>query len=331
MVNLEKTNGGARLYVLASVGIRAITDGLRHAGMNLFGERCTVVQVDEPHGDAGGAAAGNVRPLALDPYIKDAIRRDVQVLADRNDFAAALAMLQHRGNDEWPQVLVHLLEHASARANMDLGTAGTWAARIRNNSDQVTDEPTRTTGSAAGRHIPVRARLTQDEGRTTMPATRIRDDVDLAAPLHEGEVHYVSVAMPGLTVASSLIETVGGFDTPQRNEFMMRVNRARETGTLYPRVNITLLPSPRASYLGVDDHEYHQGDYPVDTVIAHILDAFRANHEHVRSTRMYFDFRSLCVSPTHYTNCLDLAMTRLGSGLGAPLPEVFTWHPSVRF
>ena len=32
---------------------------------------------------------------------------------------------------------------------------------------------------------------------------------------------------------------------------MMTVNRAKETGTLYPKVNITLLPSPSASYDGL--------------------------------------------------------------------------------
>ena len=161
-----------------------------------------------------------------------------------------------------------------------------------------------------------------------MPATRIRDDVDLFPLLRNGSVHYVSVAMPGLTVACSPIEFVGNFDTRQRNDFMMRVNRARETGTFHPRVNITLLPSPSASYLGLDVNEYHEGDYPVNTVIDHILDAFRANREYIRSARMHFDFRNLCVSQQHYTECLDLAMARLEVEQETPLPDVIAWEPT---
>ena len=73
------------------------------------------------------------------------------------------------------------------------------------------------------------------------------EEIDFIPLLQEGSIHYVSVAMPGLTVACANIEFAGGFDVAQRNDFMMAINRAKETGTLYPRINITLLPSPSAT------------------------------------------------------------------------------------
>lgn len=162
-----------------------------------------------------------------------------------------------------------------------------------------------------------------------MPLTMLdHNAIDFIPLLQTGAIHYVSVAMPGLTVASANVEHAGRFDVRQRNDFMMRINHARETGTLWPRVNITLLPSPSASYLGFESVAYHDGDYPTDDVIAHILDAFKANSEYVKSDTIYLDFRCLCVSDDHYVACLKKAMNRLGR---QNLPEVITWQPGTKF
>lgn len=151
------------------------------------------------------------------------------------------------------------------------------------------------------------------------------EDIDFIPLLKAGSVHYVSIAMPGLTVASHNIESAGGFDVGQRNDFMMTVNRAKETGTLYPVINITLLPSPSASYLGVDSNIYNDGDYSEKEVVAHILDAFKANSDYIKSETMYFDFRNLSVSEEHYVSCLQTAMNRLKV---EDLPaQVIAWKP----
>ncbi len=142
--------------------------------------------------------------------------------------------------------------------------------------------------------------------------------------LKRGECHYVSVAMPGLTFASSYIEFAGNFSVEQRNGFMTTVNRAKETGTLYPKLNLTLLPSPSASYTGFDYTEYNSGDFSTDEVIRHILDAFKANSEYIKSKKMYFDFRYLCVSEWHYGRSLWEAVKRLDK---LTLPEIVTWKP----
>ena len=152
------------------------------------------------------------------------------------------------------------------------------------------------------------------------------DSLNFVDLLKRGTCHYVSVAMPGFTVASANIMFAGGFDTARRNDFMMAVNRARETGTLFPKVNITLLPSPSASYGGMDSNTYNDGDYSEQEVIVHILDAFKANCQYINSDKMYFDFRKLCVSEEHYVSCLSVAIERLPK---VGLPEVITWEPML--
>jgi hypothetical protein len=153
------------------------------------------------------------------------------------------------------------------------------------------------------------------------------NSIDCVGLLKSGSIHYVSVAMPGLTFASANVEFAVGFNIGQRNDFMMTVNRAKETGTLYPKANITLLPSPSASYGGMDSNTYNDGDYSAEEVCAHILDAFKANSQYVKSKKMYFDFRNMCVSETHYVSCLSAAMGRLQPD---ELPEVITWEPRQR-
>ena len=154
--------------------------------------------------------------------------------------------------------------------------------------------------------------------------TEFGTEVDFVQLLENGSVHYISIAMPGLTVASTNIQFAGGFDVDERNQFMMMVNRAQETGTLYPRVNITLLPSPSASYFVGDNHIYNDGDYSEQEVINHIRDAFQANSEYIKSDKMYFDFRNLCVSEDHYVTCLKKTINELEE---IDLPEIITWYP----
>jgi len=156
--------------------------------------------------------------------------------------------------------------------------------------------------------------------------TEFGEEVDFGPLLQNRSVHYVSVAMPGLTVASTYIESSGSFSVAQRNQFMLMVNRAQETGTLYPGVNITLLPSPTANYSGFDNNVYNDGDYSEPEVIDHIKDAFKANSEYIKSYKMYFDFRNLSVSEEHYLICLKKTIKEFQKQ-ESDLPEVITWFP----
>lgn len=149
-------------------------------------------------------------------------------------------------------------------------------------------------------------------------------DIDFISLLKAGDIHYVSLAVPGLTVVSACVEFGGGFDVRRRNDFMLRVNHAKETGTLYPQANITLLPSPTASYGGMDHNVHRQGEYSEAEVVVQILDAFKANSQYIKSRRMYFDFRNLGVNESHYLRSLRSAIRQAGTEL---LPEeAITWE-----
>lgn len=149
-------------------------------------------------------------------------------------------------------------------------------------------------------------------------------DIDFVALLKARKIHYVSLAVPGLTVVSSCVEFGGGFDVRRRNDFMLQVNHAKETGTLYPQANISLLPSPTASYGGMDHNVHHDSDYTENEIVVHILDAFKANSLYIKSRTMYFDFRNLGLCETRYINALEVAIEKADK---ESLPEeVFSWE-----
>lgn len=149
-------------------------------------------------------------------------------------------------------------------------------------------------------------------------------DIDFVSLLKTRAIHYVSLAVPGLNAVSACVEFGGGFDTRQRNDFMLRVNHAKETGTLYPQANISLLPSPTASYGGMDHSVHHPGEYTEAEMVAQILDAFKANSQYIKSRTMYFDFRNLGMRESHYLSALEAAIQGAGA---AELPEeVITWE-----
>lgn len=150
--------------------------------------------------------------------------------------------------------------------------------------------------------------------RLTIRTDKDPEPFDFRKLLRDGECHYVSVAMPGLTILSALMRSAGGFDDEQVMAFMMTVNRAQETGTLFPGVNITLLPSPSAK----------EGGYSNDEVIAHILDAFEANSLYIKSEKIFFDFRHLTVSEHQYVSCLKEAINQLPNDESI---EIITWEP----
>lgn len=149
-------------------------------------------------------------------------------------------------------------------------------------------------------------------------------DVDFVSLLKAHDIHYVSLAVPGLTVVSACVEFGGGFDTRRRNDFMLRVNHAKETGTLYPQANITLLPSPTASYGGMDHNVHHEGEYSEAEIVAQVLDAFKANSQYIKSPKMYFDFRNMGLRESRYLAALRAAMQQTGENR---LPEeVISWE-----
>ena len=109
----------AVFYALASGGTAAIKDGLRHAAMNVFRDRCSVIQVDIPTRGPAGAA----RVVDWEPYLEDVARDGAQALVEKGNFAGALDVLKAFPRGGWPNAAIHLLKHADARVSLRVGKA----------------------------------------------------------------------------------------------------------------------------------------------------------------------------------------------------------------
>ena len=121
---LAAAHDDAAFYALASGGTAAIKDGLRHAAMNVFRDRCSVIQVDMPTRGPAGAA----RVVDWEPYLEDVARDGARALVEKGNFAGALDVLKAFPRGRWPDAAIHLLQHADARVSLDAGRACTEAA-----------------------------------------------------------------------------------------------------------------------------------------------------------------------------------------------------------
>ena len=124
----RKIKGEDKLFVLPSSGTPAISAALTHAGMNLYDQRCTAVQVDRPANDPTGATPGNAHALAPTPYLMDAVRLGAKELIKHGNYSGALDVLERFGT--WPDGLFDLLKHARARVNLHRGGARRHAELI---------------------------------------------------------------------------------------------------------------------------------------------------------------------------------------------------------
>ena len=133
---LLQTHDDAEFHALATGGTPAITDGLRHAAMNVFredsaggGRRCSVVQVDPP---TSPATAGTARVVDWEPYLEDVVRDGARELVKKGNFAGALEVLEAFPRGHWPAAVIHLLKHADARVSLRVGKAGKEAKAAQN-------------------------------------------------------------------------------------------------------------------------------------------------------------------------------------------------------
>ncbi len=148
------------------------------------------------------------------------------------------------------------------------------------------------------------------------------DSLNLIEAIKQREVHYVAFAQPGLTKAAALAEISPGIGHNRAMSFFNQVNRKGETGTLLPRRHLTLLPTPKASYSGMDQTSYCEGGYEPATICRHIEDALKAHREYARCTALYFDFREGPVDQKQYLGCLKQCLQTANL---APGTTVTTW------
>ena len=133
----RKIKGEDKLFVLPSSGTPAISGALTHAGINLYDQRCTAVQVDRPANDPTGATPGNAHALTPTPYLMDAVRLGAKELIKHGNYSGALDVLKRFGT--WPDGLFDLLMHACARVNLHRAGASKHADLIINGGITVNE------------------------------------------------------------------------------------------------------------------------------------------------------------------------------------------------
>jgi len=116
-------------------------------------------------------------------------------------------------------------------------------------------------------------------------------DLAVLEDLRNRKIHMVFVAVNGLTlfnafaVENSLEQTEKGISSEQATKLCNVVNEKNETGTLYPKLNITILPLSR--YENRDDWDNE------DSMKKNILDAFKANSQYIKSKELIFAFENV--------------------------------------
>ena len=64
----------------------------------------------------------------------------------------------------------------------------------------------------------------------------------------EKKAHYIAWAIPGLTYSAEFCRQGINADADMYKSLFMKINESKETGTLYPRANMTFLPVNAANY-----------------------------------------------------------------------------------
>ncbi len=132
-------------------------------------------------------------------------------------------------------------------------------------------------------------------------------EADYNKLLKEKKIHVVTFAYLALTNAHEYLKAVIS-DQDKRFELVSKVCREKETGTLFPVANLTLIPVEYLHYPVMGGEQISETDYSREDFEMFIEDAFKAELEYVKSGKMVFDFRDkqirsgnqILVDPTSY-------------------------------
>jgi|1048.fasta_scaffold02505_5 hypothetical protein len=122
------------------------------------------------------------------------------------------------------------------------------------------------------------------------PFNRGLGDFSVKEDLKNNKFHMVFVAVNALTffnafaVVDPSTETEKGISLEQATRLCEIVNEKNETGTLFPKLNITILPLSR--YNGRDDWDNEE------RMKKNIKDAFLANSLYIKSRVLIFAFEA---------------------------------------
>jgi hypothetical protein len=94
------------------------------------------------------------------------------------------------------------------------------------------------------------------------------------------KIHIVFVAANALTLFNAYATAIGGISTEEASRYVNTVNKHNETGTLYPRLNITLVP------LTIFENRNDTGDRV--KMKKNIIDCLYSNEKYVKCPDLVF-------------------------------------------
>ena len=102
----------------------------------------------------------------------------------------------------------------------------------------------------------------------------------LADDFKNKKIHLVCVAVNSLTNFNAFATMPGGISEEKASALASKVCQANETGTLYPKLNMTIIPLTTTP----DRDDF--GDRAL--MKKHIQDCFKANEEYIKCPEMLF-------------------------------------------
>lgn len=141
-------------------------------------------------------------------------------------------------------------------------------------------------------------------------------DTDYVPGLLDGSIHVVAFAEEGMSFFMGYCQFALGFSLQQGVRFCNRINGDDETGTLWPRGNLTAMPK----------RFFRDENWDEDGFRRCLREAFVANRDHCKSNHLVFQFS--CVE-MHLVNIFDEIETMAQSEFKDSSIEKITVQTSV--
>lgn len=113
-----------------------------------------------------------------------------------------------------------------------------------------------------------------------MKIQRTAAEVDYVPALKAGSIHVIAFAEEGFSFFKAYAEIALGFSLDDGISFCNRINDTDETGTLWPRGNLTAMPK----------RFFREPCFDRDGFQRCLKDAFVANRDYCKSTHVVFQF-----------------------------------------
>lgn len=97
---------------------------------------------------------------------------------------------------------------------------------------------------------------------------------------HQKKVHLVCVSVNALTYFNVFSTSQGGISETKASQLSSEVNVKNETGTLFPKLNLTIIPLTALN----DRNDF--GNHKIMT--KHIEDCFKANEQYIKCENLVF-------------------------------------------